>query len=469
MQSCVCRVFVVALFVGGLLAQVQRYELGLRLRQFERHLETVEQRDLREAAFTELDGAVQAFFRLDTKSVAKAIDTADCALHGNDWSVAKRYAHSLQWALDARLLAIGSATVTGKLSQAYRIDDEDYEPGVCSLVIRVPGIAKAIVMPVTELPQVITLPVTGIPAGDHTLKWSIVQGDEVLVEREQPLSVVADLAPRLARLAVAAKVAKSQEPATVESKTLPALSSMLQGMQRRRPAETVLFGYEMLAEAEALAAWLAKPGEQKAFYGAHRAGSFHLRIPVGKRTIAVRLLVPKTEGTVPLVMALHGAGGSENLFFDGYGDGRVVALAGERGWMVVAPRLGLGAIDCASLVDALARRFPVDSERVLMVGHSMGAMQAVANAVRAPQRYRAVAALGGGGRVRRNAALKDLPFYVGVGTKDFARKGANALHQALLGAGSPSRLQEFAGVEHLAIVQVALAEVFGFFDESLRR
>jgi hypothetical protein len=54
-------------------------------------------------------------------------------------------------------------------------------------------------------------------------------------------------------------------------------------------------------------------------------------------------------------------------------------------------------------------------------------MQAVANAVRTPERFRAVAALGGGGRVRANAALKSLPFFVGVGSQDFALSGAKAL------------------------------------------
>jgi predicted esterase len=258
------------------------------------------------------------------------------------------------------------------------------------------------------------------------LRWRIVSGDEVLVTREQGLSVAVDLAPRLARLVEAAAAAESISPPTIESKTLPALLKLLQSMQRRRSSETILPGSQILAEAEQLSAWLAKPTEVP-FYGAHRPGSFALRVPVGKGTAAVRLFVPKVDAPAPLVVALHGAGGSENLFFDGYGDGRVVKLGAERNWLVVAPRLTLGSLDVAELCDALAERFPVDLQRVAVVGHSMGAMQAVANAVRTPERFRAVAALGGGGRVRANAALKSLPFFVGVGSQDFALSGAKAL------------------------------------------
>ena len=56
---------------------------------------------------------------------------------------------------------------------------------------------------------------------------------------------------------------------------------------------------------------------------------------------------------LPLVIALHGAGGSENMFFDAYGNGKIVDLCRKRGWLLVAPRLsffGLGmpvdSIDC---------------------------------------------------------------------------------------------------------------------------
>lgn len=450
----------------GLVAQVARYELGLRLRAFERQLDAITEPERREAAFAELDKAVQAFFRLDTRSVAKAIDAADRALSGRDWSVAEQYAHSLQWELGKRLVSVGEASLPGKLRLAYEIDDDDFEPEGWSLVVEVPGAAKPVVIAVDELPQDVTIPLAGLQSGDHALRWSLRAEGRTLLAREQALSVVPDLQERMAKLLSVQKALKERDDVSIESKTFPALVRMLQGMQRRRAAETILPGAELMKEAEALADWLSGPVNGP-HYG--MPGSFRLRIPTDKGTTSVRLFVPESTGDVPLVVALHGAGGSENLFFDGYGDGRVVALAKERKWMVVAPRLAIGTVDCAALVEALAERFPVDRQRVVLVGHSMGAMQAVANACRTPDRYRAVAALGGSGRVRRSEALQKLRFFVGVGSKDFALGGAKGLQRALQGAGVASDYREYPGVEHLAIVQLALDDVFAFFDKVLDR
>lgn len=463
---------------GAVLAQADRYELGLRLRAFERHLDKEMDPKRRAAAMVELGRAVQAFFRLDTRAVAKAIAAADVALAGKKSTLPERFAASLQWSLQARMVAVGDGVVRGKVRAVYPIDDEELEregieSGDFAIRIEVPmsartGDRQPLVVPLAELPQTVDLPLAGLVAGDHVLQWSIVRGDEVLLRREQALSVVAKLAERLGKLVAAAKHAKAIEPHTIENRTLVDLVKMLQIMGRRRANETVMPGCEILAEAEALAAWLDGPGAQP-FYGSHRAGSFRLRVPVGERTIAVRLMVPEGATRRPLVVALHGAGGSENMFFDGYGDGRVVALAAERDWLVVAPRVALGRIDTAAMVTALAARFPIDLDRVMLVGHSMGAGQAVSNAVRDPKRYRAVAALGGGGRIGRRPSLEELPFFVGVGSKDFALAGAKGLHAALQQAGAPSEYREYPEVEHLAIVQLALQDVFEFFEASLRR
>lgn len=461
------------MLVGASLAQADRYELGLRLRAFERHLDAEKDASRRAAAMVELNSAVQAFFSLDMHAVAKAIAAADAALAGKKPSVAEQFAVSLQWSLRQRLVETGMGTLLGKISAAYPVGEEGVEPEGFTVRIEVPASARggegqSIDVPLVELPQATELTLAGMVAGDHVLRWSVRKGDTVLAQREQALSVVTRLGARLKLLRDAAQRAKLQKARTIEAKTLIALEKLLQVMCRRRANETVLRGSELLAEAEALAAWLAKPTEQP-FYGAHRPGSFHLRVPAGERTIAVRLHVPKGAAKRPLVVALHGAGGSENMFFDGYGDGRVVSLAAKRDWFVVAPRVGLGRIDVAPLVAALAERFPIDTGKVVVVGHSMGAMQAVANATRFPERYRAVAALGGGGRVGRGKGLEKLPFFVGVGAKDFARSGAMALHAALQQADAPSEFREYTDVEHLAIVQLALDDVFAFFDSALDR
>lgn len=158
------------------------------------------------------------------------------------------------------------------------------------------------------------------------------------------------------------------------------------------------------------------------------------------------------------------------MFFESYGHGAIVDLCKERGWLLVAPRSGFfGNTPIHELIDDLAKIYPIDPKRVMLVGHSMGAAQAVAASQAAPSRFAAVAALGGGGAVRAVADLDKVPFFVGVGSDDFARDGAKKLAESLNRAKVANvDFREYTHVEHLAIVQVALPDVFRFFDQNIK-
>lgn len=453
---------------GALAAQIDRYELGLRLRAFERRLAATADAERRAQAYGELDRAVQAFFRMDTTTVAKCIAAADRAL-GAPATPAHRFAERLQLVCDARLCDPAAGPVALRLVDAYGAAAPTEVPADLVLTARLDGDAKdRLRLPIAQLPLAAALDVADVTAGDRALTWTLQSGDVALLTRTQGLSFAADLGTRIAAVEAAAGE-RDRAPSSLEAGTLDLLAGLVAGMTRARAEETVLPGAALLAEAEALAKAVAT---DKPLYGPATTGQRWLRVPTGKSTTVVRLQAPPPApdaGKRPLVLALHGAGGSENLFFDGYGDGAVATLAAARGWFVCAPRLGMlgGGADLPALVDALAARFPIDTTRVVVVGHSMGAGAAMSTAGRAPARYRAVAALGGGGGVPKNAAARELPFFVGVGERDFARGGALALHDGMRAAGIPSTLREYPSVEHLAIVQVALPDVFAFFDGAL--
>ena len=204
-----------------------------------------------------------------------------------------------------------------------------------------------------------------------------------------------------------------------------------------------------------------------------------MQLSRGKGTQIVRLEVPDlSEGDAskkrPVLIALHGAGGSENMFFETYGAGRLVSLSRERGWIVVSPRqsmLGFGGgglgLDVRSILEVLETVLPIDRERVFLVGHSMGAAQAIAQVSKSPEEIRGVAALGGGGSVRDSAPLRRIPFWVGAGDRDFGKAGAKGLSQQLKRLGCEATYREYADVEHMVIVQAALDDVFAFFDSKL--
>jgi pimeloyl-ACP methyl ester carboxylesterase len=463
-----CHTLALFAVAGIAMAQaVDRYELGLRLRAFERRLATVDEAPKRAAAYAELDRAVQAFFRLDTTTVAKAIAAADAALAGEP-TPAQRFAISLRLELPARLADPSKGAVAVQLARAFPCDDE--LPAGLELAIRLDGDAKdRLRLPVTELPLDAAIDVSDASLGDRTLQWRLQYGETALTTRTQGLSLAADLGRRLPAIEAAAGD-RDRQPTSLEAGTLDLLAQLCAGMTRSNREETVLPGAQLLAEAEVVAKAVAAGAAR---YDTAAAGQFWLRVPTGRSSTVVRLQAPpiaKDDAKKrPLVLALHGAGGSENLFFDGYGDGAIAPLCAARGWFLVAPRLGLmgGGADLPALVDALAARWPIDVERVLVVGHSMGAGAAMAAAGRTPSRFRAVAALGGGGAVPKAAAAKELPFFVGVGERDFARAGALRLHEGMLAGGIPSTLREYAAVEHLAIVQIALPDVFAFFEGAL--
>ena len=176
---------------------------------------------------------------------------------------------------------------------------------------------------------------------------------------------------------------------------------------------------------------------------------------------------PQANKRIPVLIALHGAGGSENMFFETYGAGRLVSLAKTRGWLVVSPRQtmsGLG-MDISTMIDSLAELWPIDRDQILLCGHSMGAAQALAQVSRSPKTFRAVAALGGGGSVRSSDAIKDVPFFVAAGERDFGKPRAKTLASQLQGLNCSVEYREYPNVEHMVIVQAALNDVFVFFDK----
>jgi len=95
--------------------------------------------------------------------------------------------------------------------------------------------------------------------------------------------------------------------------------------------------------------------------------------------LALRVYAPRSacsEARVPLVIALHGAGGDENMYFTAYGLGRLRDLAHEHGFVAVCPRVGFGGLAPEAfdaIVQALVYTHAIDTKRVHVIGHSMGA------------------------------------------------------------------------------------------------
>jgi predicted esterase len=436
-----------------------RYELGKRLRRFERTWEGLAPDSPEHAAAAAaMQGAVRRFFGLDLAGVGAELDRGMLAMLGvgtADDGTADLLA--LTPRPQARVLAPGDELVVV-------IDAPAGEEPVPGFELELNGLGGTHTQRVAEgaaWPLRIALRAPAAP-GDYALRARFARGARSIGFPEQTISVVADAAARLAALDEALRTEPRGQP--LERASLDGLLRILRPLLAGRSTETDFPAARLLAEAETLAAALAT---EQPVYDTRWFGETWLRVPLGRRTVIARVLVPPRAadqaGPRPIVLALHGMGGSENLFFDGYGDGAITRLCAARGWLLVAPRM-LNAADAAALLELVAERFAGDRDAVFVVGHSMGAATAIAAAQRPGSRFRALAALGGGGSLERPAELAGLPVFVGVGSEDFALGAARSLARGLRRAGLERvELREYAGIEHMLIVQDALDDVFAFF------
>jgi predicted esterase len=445
-----------------------RYELGRRVRTMEADWERHDDPEARRAASRALARAVQRYFGLRLDLAAREITAADNALTGTEPDAALRWAQALAVRVRDRLIDPTAPALEATVAPFY----DTPEPAPAGARARLTLAARdgreiaTAEAPLGTLPARIAVPLAGPPEGDLTLVATVLAGDRELTRVPVTVSVVARLAARLDAAQGALDAPRPDDDPT-QAASARGLLALLRGLAGGAPTEADVPASRRLAALEALVAARAK-GDSA--LGPRAAGDQWLSLGLpGGRAVPTRVFVPeglRADAPRPLVLALHGAGGSENLFFDGYGAGAVVREAARRGWIVAAPRsAGFGAAPIAAIVEELSRLYPVDPRRVFLVGHSMGAMQAVAAAGASPSRFAGVAALGGGGTVRKSDELAALPVFVGIGSADFARRGALRLRDDLAAAGAKAvTFREYPDIEHLAIVQVALGDVFAFFD-----
>jgi predicted esterase len=459
-------------------AQAERFEVGQRLRALETAWEAYKDPEARARALKTLRGVVAQFLQGRHTEGARILTEAVNALRSAaEPSAEVRWAQSLSVRLRRRVADTRLAELPVVLEPFYSVKTEMPRGTVLKLTL-LAGDGRTVLAahetPVGKLPLETALPLktAGPRAGDHLLRAEIVAGGKVLTAApDQTVSLASDLSARLTSLIKGIKGLPAQPPDT-DTLTLRQLAGVLSALAVGQSLETNYPAARLLAEAEAT---LQTVQAGKPYFGEGKTGEFWLRLATGKTPTAVRLLAPdaiKAGKPLPLVIALHGAGGSENLFFDGYGHGEVVRLCRERGWLLVAPRTeGFAFVaPVAAVVDAVHRLYPVDRKRVFLVGHSMGAMQAVKAVQEAPEAIAGVAALGGGGSIKDSEALKAVPFFIGVGSRDFLLSSARVLKDSLGKAGVRTvEYHEYPEVEHLMVVQIALPEVFAFFDKVAKR
>lgn len=248
-----------------------------------------------------------------------------------------------------------------------------------------------------------------------------------------------------------------------------------------------------LASAEAVLA-AAKAGKDP-FKGRTGDMERHHVLAGANEVMPYRVYVPSkydASRPTPLVMALHGLGGTEDSFFDSYQQ-LPPKLAEQHGFLMAAP-LGfrvdgaygsgiLGAADASSrrrreysekdVLDVLRlmkAHYNVDASRVYLIGHSMGAIGSWYLGAKYPDIWAALGPFSGTGSPSMAEQMKRIPQIVVHGDADptVSVEGSRAMVAALKKAGGTVTYIEVPGGNHSDMVVPNLPRVFEFLAAQKR-
>lgn len=468
-----------------------RYELGLRVRAMEEVFEHADA-DKRAAALGKIQACVTLFFSLNLPEAARALDQAKGLLGGYEpnWYRGAHAKSDLEWAASLCVTPNVWALEPGEpvritVSQLYPVE----LPETIILKFRADGTRRE----VKQLPFSYSFgnlpkhPGPGSHGSDFSFNGEVNVGNG-LREFGPNIEIIPDARKR-ARIAQAIRSKRKDElPGWVYATTrlhLEFLSALLRGdgIETRLPGRDLLDTTErFLAESSDV---LSRPGALRDWISdlntpvdeipdrMHPQQEW-IAVPREKGRDIARIFVPNEleSERPPILLALHGAGGSENMFLDGYGNGKIRRLASDRGWILVCPRMQSG-IQLGSFTKQMIELLGADPKRVFLLGHSMGAaaILSAATSLQAEIAPKGVLLLGGGRAVPRASALEALTkmnVFLAPGEHDFARSGAESLRDQLL-REEHANLEYWLvpNTEHLTVVQASLERCFDWMQAQL--
>ena len=487
--SSVCIAFLVLLaFCSDAYSQLARYQLGKQVIAFEEAFEPVcHDPSERAKPMRDLQNAVRSFFALSLPEAEKAIDLARLSLLPSETREVLEPLAGLRLRMANRWLATDDAKLELSLVDAYERESfsmpttlsmevdvmplvhqtsrEDSEKGNSHSPILV---QEEFSIPDLKWMGTLTLP----EEGDFIIRPAFKIGMERLELPWTIVSVTRDRDQRLEKVLAQAKQA-SEWKSDWFGATLKLNSSTLRSLSRNSYLETDFPAHQILVWLEKA---IEKEGSAAIIEAAYGNGQYWLDFSKEARSGVVRVQFPgptrssasKQDQTLPVIVAYHGAGGSENMFFDAYGAGRLARLARDNGYLLVTPRQPLMGVllPIDSLVNQLAEIAPIDRSRVVVIGHSMGAGQTISQLDKHPGIAQAAVILGGGRAVQKPESWKGIKVYAAAGDKDFGLSGTQAFAKSLGQMESKPELEIFENTEHLGIVQVAWDSIFHWLGQS---
>jgi predicted esterase len=181
--------------------------------------------------------------------------------------------------------------------------------------------------------------------------------------------------------------------------------------------------------------------------------------------IPVARYVPSGDGPFPIVVAFHGAGGDECMFFEGYGQGELQRLAERERFIAVCPATVPFAASpnlLDALVAELAAELPVDRTRVHLLGHSLGAVTAGRLAALKPKSLRGAALIAGYADVARKAPPAARRLWAAELDPIFSAEGLGKQHEDAVAAGRGFELTLVPNEGHTLVVGAVLSDAISW-------
>lgn len=478
-------------------AQQARYQLGKQVIGFETAFQqSLAEIQARKAVLPSLERAVQAFFSMSFTGAEKSIDEAWLQLLPENQQALLSSLIPLRLSLAKHWYDTAEEELLLELALAY----ESKTPLQLPVTMQIEFVdaqgkrTQVEAKTLTKLPFKETVSIKELEEGDWEILVTIQSSDVQWLLPKQMVSRTKDLGSRFSEVKEQVDQAKAKASDTQQRSTQLMLN-ILRDLRNGRKLETDFPAHQILRTLQEWNAsrWSeqnqnavnhnavkqeAEPQslEQDALPtlgGSYLPGQYWLELAGKKSSSVVRISVPpQSSGKLPVLFAFHGAGGSENMFFDAYGAGEIVSLSRKAGYVLVCPRQPLlgGLLSMEEMLEQLALLAPIDMERVAVLGHSMGAAQAIAQVERGkPGMVRGAVILGGGRGVSKPEIWRSIPVFAGAGDRDFGKRGVQQFAASCRKEGGVVREETYEAIEHLGIVQVALPDVFQWLEPHLKK
>jgi poly(3-hydroxybutyrate) depolymerase len=218
----------------------------------------------------------------------------------------------------------------------------------------------------------------------------------------------------------------------------------------------------------------------------------HYTLAAANEIIPYRTYIPTTYNgskAYPLIVALHGLGGTEDAFFDNYekklpplaeSHGYIVAgvlgyrVDGSYGWGLGNPPADpntkrtqdLSEQDVMQVLQRVKQEYKIDESRIYLLGHSMGAIGTWKIAPKYPDIWAAIAPFSGSGAAATLERIRTVPEIIVHGDNDPTVNvaGSRTMVAKLKELGTEFNYIEVPGGVHSDVVAPNLAAVVEFFD-----